>query len=109
MNFKQMASDAGIDIEDFIEIAHLLIDTSMDDLKKIKQAMASNNLEGVSQAAHSIKGASGNLGLTEISDTAAQIEKNAKSGLADEIPAKADLIAQHLRRLENSISTFNDF
>ncbi len=78
MDFKIMASDLGLDEEDFRELAELLVTTSSSDLEKLEKRLAEKNTEQVALAAHSIKGAAGNLGFMDISTIAAQIEKNAR-------------------------------
>ncbi len=108
MDFQSLASNAGIDVEDFIEIAQLLIDTSISDMNKIRQGIESNNTEMVAMAAHSIKGASGNMGFSEIFQTAAQIEMSAKSENLEGITEKVTLIEQRLGSLANELSVFNN-
>ncbi len=80
MNFKEMASDLGFDENDFTELAQLLVTTSLSDLKKLENGVGLKNADKVAKAAHSIKGAAGNLGFIKISTVAAEIESDARRG-----------------------------
>ncbi len=80
MNFKKMASNIGLDVEEFTELAELFVTISLSDLKKLERGFDVKNTDQVASAAHSIKGAAGNLGFMEISSKAAQIESDARQG-----------------------------
>ena len=66
-DFKQMALNLGFDEEEFKEVAQLLITVSQSDMEQLEQGIAENNPDKVKDSAHSIKGAAGNLGFTELS------------------------------------------
>jgi len=83
MDFKELSSNLGIDEEDFIELVELLIDTTQDDIDKIKESLSNADAQGASMAAHSIKGASGNLGFMSLSESAKEMEMTAKEGNLD--------------------------
>ncbi len=89
INFDQLASHLGIDSEDFIELVELLITTSLSDIENIEKGVETNDHQLTSGAAHSIKGAAGNLGFSEISAAAAAIEMTARStsfnGVMDQV------------------------
>ncbi len=74
MDFKAMASKLGFDEEDFIELAQLLVTTSQAELLTIEQGITQGCSTTVARAAHSIKGAAGNLGFTHIATMAKALE-----------------------------------
>lgn len=105
MDIKELSSNLGIDEEDFIELAQLLIDTTLNDIDKIKTSLAADDAQGASMAAHSIKGASGNLGFMELSDIAKEMEMEAKAGQLDnfeDLLRKTDTALHAVKELINN-------
>jgi HPt (histidine-containing phosphotransfer) domain-containing protein len=96
MDFKAMASNLGIDEADFLELAALLVVTSHSDLAALEQGLAQGSRDPIAHAAHSIKGAAGNLGFTDIAAIAAEMETLAGQGELDSITARADALRQGL-------------
>lgn len=83
MDYKDLASQLGVDEEDFMELVELFVDTSLNDIEKIKAGLAQNSAEDAAAAAHSIKGAAGNLGFNDIYELAQDMETQAKQGSLD--------------------------
>ncbi|MBF0204115.1 MAG: Hpt domain-containing protein [Desulfamplus sp.] len=96
MDFKEMASNIGVEEEDIVELLEMLVDVSFTDLESFETELAAGNYKGASMAAHSIKGASGNLGLTELSETAAKLETEAKNSDPSQMPEKIIFLKQGL-------------
>ena len=95
MDFKYLASKIGIDDEDFMELVELFITTTLSDLDKIKQGVAANHPADAGAAAHSIKGAAGNMGFEAMSELAQKMELQAKAGSLENFDAYIlDLEAQ---------------
>ncbi|SLM27642.1 putative Hpt domain protein [Desulfamplus magnetovallimortis] len=103
MNFKQMASDIGIDIEDFIELAEMLVDVSLNDLSNFEKGISSGDLQASAMSAHSIKGASANLGFMEISKAAATLEKAAKTDSIENIEPEVSLIKTKMSQIKQAL------
>ena len=74
MNINELADNLGLEPDEYMEIIELLVDSGKADIASLEQAIAANNAEGVVKAAHSIKGASANMGLMDLSETAREIE-----------------------------------
>jgi len=74
MNINELAGNLGLETDEYMEILELLVDSGKADIASLEQAIAANNAEGVVKAAHSIKGASANMGLMDLSETAREIE-----------------------------------
>lgn len=80
MDFKAMASKIGFGEEDFLELVRLLITTSQSELLTVEKELAVGSNIGISRAAHSIKGAAGNLGFMHMASVARDLETLANQG-----------------------------
>jgi HPt (histidine-containing phosphotransfer) domain-containing protein len=107
MNFKELAENIGLEEEEYLELIELFIETGISDLDKLQSAIEEGNPEKAANAAHSIKGASSNLGLMELYEVARKIEKQTRNdrleGIAQsaqELKGKLDIIAEHARGSE---------
>ena len=83
MQVRELAENLGLDVEDFNEIFELYMETTVSDLKELKAALQAGDAEKVHQEAHSIKGASGNLGLNELFELAKEIDDRARVNSLD--------------------------
>lgn len=83
-----MASKLGFGEEDFIELVQLLITTSQSELLTVEKELAIGSNAEVGRAAHSIKGAAGNLGFMHIAALARELETLANQGDMDKIKKK---------------------
>ncbi|MBI9088644.1 MAG: Hpt domain-containing protein [Desulfobacterium sp.] len=96
MDFKAMASNLGIGEADFLELAALLVVTSLSDLAALEKGLAQGSPDPIAHAAHSIKGAAGNLGFADIAAIASEMETLAGKGEFDPINARANALRQGL-------------
>ncbi len=78
MNVKELAEKTGLEEDEYMELLELFIDMSAADLANLENAVGTKNTGEAEKAAHSLKGASASLRLTEISELARLIEKNAR-------------------------------
>ena len=83
MNFKDLASNLGLDEEEFIELVELFVSTSLGDIARIRKAVRDNNAADAASASHSIKGAAGNMGFDDIFTRARDMEMQARPGNLD--------------------------
>ena len=87
MEIDKLAERLGLDVEDIIELLELYMETTTSDLAQLKGAIEVKDAQLAHAKAHSIKGASGNLGLDEIYELAKEIDDiarvNALDGLKD--------------------------
>jgi histidine phosphotransfer protein HptB len=83
MKMREMAENIGLDEQDFLELAGLFLDTSRGDLKQLKAASLSEDYPKVVSSAHSIKGASANLGFMDIYGIVKEVEAQAKNNSLD--------------------------
>jgi HPt (histidine-containing phosphotransfer) domain-containing protein len=77
MNFKELGERLGLDEDEYRELIELFVETGMTDFDKLKQAVETDDMEQIAQSAHTIAGASGNLGLMDMHKVAKQIELQA--------------------------------
>ena len=89
MDFEALGEALGLEKEEYMELVELLVETGMSDLEKLRVAIEEGNADAAAGAAHSLKGASGNLRLMEIYDIAAKCEEEARKdsleGLAESV------------------------
>ena len=104
MNFKELAENLGLEKDELQEIVELFLETSASDLHKLRSAIDQGDTQQMVEAAHSIKGASGNLGFMAISEKAKDVEMKARekdlSGAneaIENIKKEVDRIAQALK------------
>jgi HPt (histidine-containing phosphotransfer) domain-containing protein len=85
MNIVQLAGDLELDEEEYLAILDLFVEASRSDLAVIKAAVATGDAQSAGRAAHSLKGAAANLGLSDLSSTAHRIEEKSRDGKLHEI------------------------
>ncbi|MBC8178638.1 MAG: Hpt domain-containing protein [Desulfobacteraceae bacterium] len=83
MDIKELAENLGLEEDEYLELLELFIDTGIVDVDKLRSAIEEGNTEEAANAAHSLKGASGSLGLMEIYDLAMKTEKEARNNSLD--------------------------
>ena len=96
MNLKQMALELGLEQDEFSELLAIFIEASESDLVKIQEGIKDAETEQISDAAHSIKGASANLGFMDISSDAKRIEQKAHDNNLDNLDDDIDKIKERL-------------
>ncbi len=85
ITIEELAEELGIDREDVAEFVLVFLDyTENEDLPALLEGINLKDPEVVRKRAHSIKGASLNLMLPEISSLSGQLEKKAAAGNLDD-------------------------
>ncbi len=89
MNFTALAENLGLEQDEYTELVELFVETGKPQLIELRGAVKEQDGESIRKIAHSLKGASGNLGLMEISQEARKIEEQSVSenfkGVSDSI------------------------
>ena len=96
MNFKELSKNLGLEEEEYKELFELFVETSMEDLNKLWFAIDIASTEKVFRIAHSLKGASLNLGLNEFQEIAEAIGKTARDGQLDKTAQLAKTLQKKL-------------
>ena len=83
-SLTELASNIEFDVEDYIPLLELFVDTTYSNLSDIRTASASFDSELITTNIHNIKGVSLNLGLNKIAGIVEQMSKlNKESYLVD--------------------------
>jgi histidine phosphotransfer protein HptB len=102
MNFQELAENLGLEVDEYRELIELFIDTGSVDFLKIQEGLAGGNSDQVMRSAHTIKGAAGNLGLMDVSETAKNIEDSASKNQLDTLGS----VVENLKTQIEAIETF---
>ena len=98
-------SRVGGDEEFFIELLKDLAELGQDSLIKFKEAVDSSDGELLRITAHSLKGASGNLGAKELQNLAFELEQCGREKNFDNSTALINKIENEITRLINFINS----
>ncbi len=99
MDIKALAENLGLEEDEYLELADLLVETGMADLSNMDSAIASGDMDAAAKAAHSIKGASGNLGIMDIYELAKNIEAELRNNNVGAIENQLKEIREQLQAL----------
>jgi HPt (histidine-containing phosphotransfer) domain-containing protein len=102
MDFKALASNLGLEENEYFEMLDLFVEVSLSDLDRLEAGLKEAKSDEVLEAAHSIKGAAINLGLEEFSDIALTVEMKAR----DENLGGATEAARKIREMLDQLQGF---
>jgi HPt (histidine-containing phosphotransfer) domain-containing protein len=103
MNFKELADNLGLEVDEYRELIELFIDTGSADCSKIEAGMASHDADQVMRSAHTIKGAAGNLGLFDVSEVAKTIEEGAINNKLGGLSQAVNALKGHFDAIESFV------
>ena len=103
MNIKALADDLGLDEDEYLELVDLLVDTGMVDLSNMASAVKAGDTDTAARAAHSLKGASGNLGIMDVYELAKAIEAELRNDNLANIDIQLKEIREKLETLEKLV------
>ena len=99
MDIKSLADNLGLDEDEYLELVDLLVDTGMVDLSNMESAVRLGDSDAAARAAHSIKGASGNLGIMDIYELAKAVEAELRNNNLAAIEGELKEIREKLETL----------
>jgi HPt (histidine-containing phosphotransfer) domain-containing protein len=99
MDFKELGENLGLEEDEYMELVELLVDTGKVDVQKLKTAIEQGDSDEAGNAAHSLKGASGNLGIMNIFEVAKQCEEAARNHLMEDLTPLVKKIEDMLETL----------
>ena len=99
IDLNEALTRVGGDEEFFIELLNDLAELGQDCLKKLKEAVNSSDGELLRKTAHSLKGASGNLGAKELQKLAFDLEQNGRDNNFDNSASLINKIESEISRL----------
>jgi len=104
MNCKALAQRLGLEEEEYLELLELFVETTGSNLAKLQGGLDARDSRQVLEAAHTIKGASANLGLAAIAEVAKAVEEKARQNslegavqAAQSIKGQCEQIAHELK------------
>ena len=101
MNFKELGDRLGLEEDEYRELIDLFIETGGADFQKLQNALSVSDVEVVRRSAHTIKGASGNLGLHDLSAVASSIEMSAEKNQLEGLQPAVEKLKGHFESIEN--------
>jgi len=108
MNFIELAENAELEIEEFLELLKLFVETCSSDLKKLQTSIDKGNLQGVVESAHSIRGAAGNLGFDEIYQVAKDVEIKARQNILEGASKAVRFLYEELDKISKKSANSNE-
>lgn len=103
MDIKALADNLGLEEDEYLELADLLVETGMVDLSNMESAVKAGDSDTAAKAAHSIKGASGNLGIMDIYELAKTVEAELRNNNLAGIDSQLKEIRGKLATLANLV------
>ena len=100
-DWQQLRQLAGGDIEFEVELLEIFLADAEDSLRQLEQAIASKSIQNIEDIAHSLRGASANVGAQSLADVAFQLEQTARSGKM----TNAQLLLQQMNAHCQSLQT----
>lgn len=80
LDLERIAEELEFDLEDVEMLVESFLETATESLQTMKESIEANDLDGIFQSAHAIKGISANLMITNVSELAKNIESAARNG-----------------------------
>jgi len=104
---KDALNRLGNDVESLHAVMNIFLETSNADLEGLKQAVQCQQFETVSQVAHRIKGAAGNVGAAALHRLALNLEIAAKSRQDHEMDSLFQEIDRQMAALKSHLDKFD--
>jgi HPt (histidine-containing phosphotransfer) domain-containing protein len=96
MDINECAENLGLEKKELMELLILFVETTHADLDKLQTALSEMDGNQAVAAAHSIKGAAANLGLTALYDAAKEAEHLARREELMRIPAQINRLREEI-------------
>lgn len=94
------------DTEFLREVAQIFSDQSAALIDRIRKALASGDLETVSESAHTLKGSVGSLGGTQAAELARTLERMGRQERPEGLAEMATRLEQEIERVRQALLTF---
>lgn len=107
MDFQKPAERLGLELDEYIELINLFLETCTADISGMEIAASSHDYKSLVERSHSLKGSSGNLGLTEIYEMAKEIETKARANGMEGFDNLIIRIKQHVSSITDALKGHN--
>ena len=104
MNLKELAMELDMEEDEIHELLKIFIESSESDLDRLQKAVDKGDHKQVANSAHSIKGASANLGFMDIFSVAKSIERKARDKSLDDVSDEVLIIKDRVSVIAKSIN-----
>jgi len=104
LEINKLAENLGLEQDEFNEIFEIYIESTNNDLEELIAAINSGDAEKAHEKTHSIKGASGNLGLDELFEMSKEIDNQARN---NSLSGLDNLVQDFKKKYEDLIEEFN--
>ncbi|MFZ5563648.1 MAG: Hpt domain-containing protein [Thermodesulfobacteriota bacterium] len=101
MDIATLAANQGFTTEEFLEILDVFVDSARGDVSRMTDALDKQDAPTAMEAAHSLKGAAGNVGFSDLFEAAKKAEFLAR---AEDLPRTREALSDVQRILETIIS-----
>jgi len=102
MDVEALAENLGLEKHEYMKLLSLFLETASSDMSKLQSAIEEKDAQKAAVAAHSIKGAAGNLRLIKIHENAKEIEEDARekcleASAVQELKENLELLAESIQ------------
>lgn len=98
-DWQQLRQLAGEDVDFEAELLAIFLSDAEENLKQLEQAIAHQNIRAIGEIAHSLRGASANVGASALARAAHQLEQIARSGEITGAQAQLQELHSHYQRI----------
>jgi histidine phosphotransfer protein HptB len=99
----QQLSDGNEEFE--MELLQMFLNEARSALLRAQQAISQRDAQGLSAIGHQLKGASGNIGMVELSRLSRELELAAKQAAWDKATQEVEQISRSLNFVQNFLQT----
>jgi len=104
-DWQQLSQLAGEDADFEAELLTIFLQDAENSLCEIGSAIAAQDILAIEEAAHSLRGASANVGAKALAATAGQLEKIARGGKATGAQALLQQLTRHCHSVQKQLQT----
>jgi len=99
-DWQQLRQLAGEDRTFEYELLEMFVQDAQQSLKELEQAIATHSIQAIQDIAHSLRGASANVGASALAVAARQMEQVAQGGQLTEAPVLLQQIRAHCSHIQ---------
>ncbi len=104
MDVQALSESIGFELDEFLEMLELFIESGGEDLAALEAAVAAGDAQRAHEASHSLKGSAGSLGLDDIFELARNIDDRNRRGLLEGIDQQVEELRS---RYEALVALYN--
>lgn len=102
-DWQQLRQLAGGDADFEVELLKMFLTDAQESLRQLERAIAAKDIQTIEDAAHSLRGASANVGASALANTAFQLEQTARSGKITDTRKLLQQLSAHCQRIQAQV------